>query len=535
MPIGNAMSVDFARWVVVAIALVATSPTLAWAARGGQLRLEVIDHETKEPLACRIHLTNAAKRPLKAPKAPFWHDHFVFSGSVTLKLPEGEYAFEIERGPEYRVRLGHFTMQNFSDDTKVVDLNRFVDMAAEGWWSGDLDVERPAKDLPLLMEAEDLHVVELVSWPDRQSLLPKSGAPTDPLVEFGAHRYYHLAAGRDVRPGGTLLFYNLPRKGDGSLFQAQPKKTPVPFSGAFSGEYPPQLELIIAAKQETAAWVDAQHAYSWDLPLWVASGKLDSVQLAGSNLGRKSAVTSEGSGRPRDQRLYPGTSGNGRWTEAIYYHLLNCGLRIPPTAGSGSGSVANPLGYNRMYVHVEGELTYEKWWDALRAGRAIVTNGPLIRPNVEGEMPGHVFQAQSGQEVELEIGLTLSTRDRISYLEIIKDGRLVEQVRLNDWEKTGGKLPLLKFSESGWFLIRAVTDLTETYRFATTAPYYVEIGDRPRISKASAQFFLDWVDERMQKLKLVEFENPEQRKAVLNLQESARAYWERLAAEANAR
>ncbi len=91
--------------------------------------------------------------------------------------------------------------------------------------------------------------------------------------------------------------------------------------------------------------------------------------------------------------LYPSPSGGGRWSEKIYYDLLNCGLRIPPTAGSGSGRVANPLGYNRMYVHVEGELTYEKWWDGVRAGRLVVTNGPLIRPSVEGQPPGYVFQA----------------------------------------------------------------------------------------------------------------------------------------------
>ena len=47
-----------------------------------------------------MHLTNAAKRPLKAPKVPFWHDHFAFSGTITLKLPKGEYAFVIERGME---------------------------------------------------------------------------------------------------------------------------------------------------------------------------------------------------------------------------------------------------------------------------------------------------------------------------------------------------------------------------------------------------------------------------------------------------
>jgi hypothetical protein len=499
-----------------AIAFMAGGGTPGVAGQGGQVRLEVVDRDTKRPLACRMHLTNAKQRPLKAPKVPFWHDHLVFSGSITLKLPEGQYAFEIERGPEYLVRLGHFTMQNFSDDTKVVDLKRFADMAAEGWWSGDLDVARPAKDLELLMEAEDLHVVELVTWTNRKNLLPKSSDLQNPLVRFDTNRYYHLGAGTDDRAGGRLLFFNLERPLD---------------LGGVRPEFPPQQESILAAKSQAGAWVDAPRASAWDLPVWVASGKLDSLQLANADLGRKSTLSSQTAGKPRDTGLFPGASGVGRWSETIYYHLLNCGLRIPPTAGSGSGTVSNPLGYNRMYVHVDGELTYEKWWDSLREGRVVVTNGPLIRTNVEGEMPGHVFTASAGEEIELEIGLTLSTRDRISYLEVIKNGELAEQVRLGDWEKTGGKLPLLKFSESGWFLIRAVTDLSETYRFASTGPYYVEIGDRQRISKSSAQFFLDWLDERTKNLIL---EDPDERAAVLKVHQQAREFWHTLARRANA-
>jgi hypothetical protein len=501
------------------IAIVAGGATGALAGQGGVVRLEVVDRDTREPAACRMHLTNAAKRPLKAPKAPFWHDHFVFSGSISLKLPEGEYAFEIERGPEYLVRQGHFTMQNFSNDTKVVDLKRFVNMAAEGWWSGDLNVQRPAKDLELLMDAEDLHVVQLVTWPHRKNLLPKSSPPKNPLVQFDTNRFYHLGAGADARGGGTLLIFNLPE--------------PLDLAGA-KAEYPPQQDSILAAKEREGAWVDAEKLYGWDLPAWIAGGKLDSVQLAPGILGRKSSSTSDDGGRPRDARLFPGSSGLGRWSETIYYHLLNCGLRIGPTAGSGSGTAANPLGYNRVYAHVEGELTYEKWWEALRAGRVVVTNGPLIRPNVEGELPGHVFQADSGEEVELEIGLTLSTRDRISYLEIVKDGEPVQQVRLSEWEKTGGKLPLLTFNESGWFLIRAVTDLAETYRFASTGPYYVEMGGRPRISKASAQFFLDWVDERMADVSEW-LDDSKEREAVLKHHRQARAFWQDLVERANAK
>jgi hypothetical protein len=488
----------------------------ALAGPGGQLRVEVVDRETGQPLACRMHLTNAAKRPLKAPKALFWHDHFVFSGSITLKLPKGEYAFEIERGLEYLNRLGHFTMDDFSDDTQVVDLKRFVDMAVEGWWSGDLDVERPAKDLELLMEAEDLHVVELITWPNAKSLLPKTSLSKDPLVRFDENRYYHLAAGIDSRAGGTLLFFNL--------------QQPLEMAG-FEPEFPPQQESILAAKSQPGAWIDAQKAFGWDVPLWVALGQLDSIQLANSNLARKSAVKNEAGGKPRDMLFFPGADGNGRWSERIYYHLLNCGLRIPPTAGSGSGTMPNPLGYNRVYAHVEGPFTYEKWWAALRQGRVVVTNGPLIRPTVEGQMPGHVFHADAGQELELEVGLTLSTRDRVSYLEIIKNGELAHQVRLDEWAQMGGKLPPMTFKESGWFLIRAVTSVPDTYRFATTGPYYVQIGYQPRVSKSSAQFFLDWVTERAKNLKL---KDADQREAVLKYQRQARDFWKGLVEKANA-
>jgi hypothetical protein len=518
----QSLSLRNRRWLVATagwIAILAAGAAATLAGQGGQLRLEVIDRDTKEPIACRMHLTNAAKRPLKAPKVPFFHDHFVFSGSITIKLPEGEYAFEIERGPEYLVRLGHFSMQNFSDDTKVVDLKRFVDMAADGWWSGDLHVERPAKDLELLMQAEDLHVVQLVTWPNRKNLLPKLRAPKSQLVEFDGNRYYHLGAGLDARAGGSLLFFNLDEPLD---------------LGNQKAEFPPQSEAILKAKSHERAWIDAREAYGWDLPLWIAGGQLDSIQIANSNLQRKSSATKEGSGKPRDTRLFPGSSGNGRWSEKIYYHLLDCGLRVVPTAGSGSGTVANPLGYNRLYVHVDGELTYDKWWESLRAGRVTVTNGPLLRPNVEGEMPGHVFRAPAGEQIELEIGLSLSTRDKISYLEIVKNGEIAHQVRLNEWEQTGGKLPLLNFSESGWFLIRAVTDVPETYRYATTAPYYVEIGDRPRVSKSSAQFFLDCVNERASAV-AEKLDNPREREAVTKLHDQARSYWQGMVERANAK
>ena len=82
------------------------------------------------------------RRPKKIEGYPFWADHFVFPGKITLNLPTGFYTFELERGPEYYNVTGNFTIERFADDSKEVELRRVVDMSDEGWWSGDLHLRR---------------------------------------------------------------------------------------------------------------------------------------------------------------------------------------------------------------------------------------------------------------------------------------------------------------------------------------------------------------------------------------------------------
>jgi hypothetical protein len=104
-------------------------------------------------------------------------------------------------------------------------------------------------------------------------------------------------------------------------------------------------------------------------------------------------------------------------------------------------------------------------------------------------------------------------------------------VRLEDWAKQGGHLPPVKFERSGWMLIRARTNNPQTHRFAMTGPYYVEIGYQKRVSKESAQFFLDWVHERVKLLKLTD---ETERAEVVKYHRAARDFWQKLVDEANA-
>jgi hypothetical protein len=80
-------------------------------------------------------------------------------------------------------------------------------------------------------------------------------------------------------------------------------------------------------------------------------------------------------------------------------------------------------------------------------------------------------------------------------------------------------------------LVRARTNNPKTYRFASTGPYYVEIGYQRRVSKEAAQFFHDWVYERAGRIKL---DDSGQKQEVLEYHKRARDFWKQKLAEANA-
>lgn len=475
MPRLSILTVFAVLWLLTAIQ--------ATAAGNGELTLNVIDQDTGKPLACRLHLRNEKDRPQRVSKAPFWHDHVAIDGTAKLKLPRGVYHFEIERGPEYLVRNGYFIVENQAKDEKVVDLKRSVNMSDEGWWSGDLNIHRPTREIELLMRAEDLHVGGLITWDNKKSDWADREPSPEPALLFDNDRFYTLMAGEDAGPGGTLAFFNL----------RQP-----PATAGKAADLKASLEALQAARGESNAWIDATAPTALDLPLWLGTGRIDSIGIANAQM-RRGDVKEDASGRQRDKQLLAGTQGIGLWSQEIYYHALNCGLRLPPSAGSGSGEATNPVGYNRVYVWMgQDDFSYDGWWEAFRQGRVMVTNGPLMRPFANGQPPGSVFR-ENDDEFTAEINFNISFREPIRYFELVQDGRVVNSVSFDELSNSG-KLPLLKFSQSGWFLLRAVSEVEETFRFGSSAPWYVEIGDERRISRRSAQFFLDGLDERRRQL-----------------------------------
>jgi len=554
----NAISPPWRRivifWIMGPILLMA-APLLA---APGVLQLTVTDQKTGDPVAAQMRLVNQSRRVVRLPNLARDGEWMLVDGEATLRLPIGTYQFEIRRGLEYKRAVGHFVIDSKAEDQHAVALPRFVDMRQEGWYSSDM-LTALSQALPLRMRASDLHFAAPIVQDNR-------GRPDDAAAALQRTRQRltgaQLTGGHVIGDGAildrrstsvSLLFGAGPGRGRARTIELPPSKNALPTAYQWVRDLLHENESEAGDVRETDTELNpegregahdqvepttALHTSSasggmhlflsrvshWDLPIWVALAPVHSVGLLHDRVfaGQAEARTAD---YPHDAVLYPEPEGTARWAQQIYFQLLETGLRIAPTAATGFNSAGQPLGTNRVYVQCENGFSNEEWWDGMRAGRVVVTNGPLLRVRANGEYPGYRFQAPDGETVRLELIVQLSTAQKVQYLEVIQNGRPVQQVRLEDWVAKRGQLPPVVFEESGWFLMRAVVDDPEPqYRAAITGPFYVEIGAEPRISRQACKFFLDWVYQRARRVKLPD---PKQKRALLTQHRDARDFWQR--------
>ncbi len=498
------------QFVGTLLLLSLTCPVLI-AVELGEIDLTVVDAETNETIAARLRISDSRGRPPRIRDVPRLGNDVSFNDTLTFKLKPGHYHFTIDHGPHYQQRVGRLEVNRDGFDQKTVTLPRFVNVQEEGYFSGDLLITRDQEDTELLMNVEDLDMIARPSW--------------SPGVAFSS-----IAAKRDraVHSEETVRDYSatLLESDGGRLLLGN---VPSPIVPTDFAEGP--LAFATEAKAISNTHLAVLDPWGWDTPLLVAHGYVDSIAIMGDALrldGDKNSVQ----GYVLDSSRFQGQHAAGRYAEHIFFQLLNCGIKIAPSAFSNSGDVKNPPGFNRVYVSCGQDFSAETWWKNLATGNSVVSNGPVLRALANGEKPGHVFKSDA-DEFTLELTANLATRQKVEYLEIVKDGRAVQEVRLDKWAKAGGHLPLITFKESGWCLVRAYAPSEENYRCAVTAPFFVELHEQTRVSKKSAQFFADWVLERAKQLRKMKLPKDELRNRIKQ-QKFAHEFWNGLVAEATA-
>jgi hypothetical protein len=516
------VATSFRTTTLILFAVGLLAPAAAQPASDEPQRLQInVNDRSGNPVPCRIHLSDSAGNPQRAQGQPFWNDHFTCSGRVAIDLPAGIYRYEIEHGPCFQRRHGNIEVETGTSNELDVVLSPLIDLRRDGWYGGDLHVHRPVDEMENLMRAEDLDFASVITWWNNRNAWRDTDPPRQTTRRFDGHRIYNVMAGEDEREGGALLFLGL--------------RKPLDLS-ASSREVPSPMRFVTEARQRTTkVWIDIEKPFWWDVPTWLASGQMNSIGIANNHMGRSEMLANEAWGRPRDAERLPPPRGNGYWTQEIYYQMLDSGLRLPPSAGSASGVLPNPVGYNRVYVHLDdGEaFTRQSWFAALARGRAFVTNGPLLIARAGGHLPGHQFRVTDRTAHRIALDISLTSLDRVEALQVIQNGAVTATLPCDAARQQRHRVEI-QLDRPGWFLVRAITDLPHTFRFASTAPWFVaSSSDDTRISQSACRFFLDWTRQRIDRIES-NVSELQARQAVLRPHRQAEAFWQQRRGQANA-
>jgi hypothetical protein len=159
-----------------------------------------------------------------------------------------------------------------------------------------------------------------------------------------------------------------------------------------------------------------------------------------------------------------------------------------------------PLGYGRVYVHLDGPFTVDDWIAGLAAGRSFVTTGPMLPTTLDGRPPGHRFRFPDGAARTFRVaGEALSARP-LERIEVIVDGEVVRRVTPANRPGADGGFAS-PFAEevtveaSAWIAVRCFeTQPDGRVRFAHTGPFHVEMAGEPVRPRRRE---VDWFVARM--------------------------------------
>jgi hypothetical protein len=391
-------------------------------------------------------------------------------GACEIALPAGRLLVEATKGPEF-VPVRQEVDLTPGKLALRFNVERWIDLRKEGWHSGDCRAHFLTPHAALLEgAAEDLAIVNLLI---EECRLPSFDEETDAFRGL-APAIPNIVAFSGQRPvleiPGHLVAANSHNRhallGSVSLLNCH---RPV---------YPLRCDDAEGWDDWTLAdWCDQCHRKG-GLVIWTEtdwSNYRYGERFADLVLGKIDALELDLPGGPGEGELY---DQSGVWQEC-----LNSGFRIPLVGSSGKYSNSQVLGSVRTYAQTgsDEQLTYGKWIEAIRAGRTVVTSGPLIRFTVNGLPPGSTVHLT--ENATLHVRADVHSPVAYEYLEIVSGGEVVKSVNPNVHTDEAHLEFELALSASTWLAARcrgrAQAQPDSLKWLALTSPVYVEHARRP--------------------------------------------------------
>lgn len=430
------------------------------------------------PTAGRIYITDAAARPHLIESAVTFtrrgESHSLIDGLASAALPPGRYTIRAEKGVEFLPVEKSVTITAAPARVEL-DVPRFVDLNARGWYSGDMHIHRNPEEMPLAARAEHLNILPVIT---RHVGGDRPAPPPFPAANIQRVDATHFVTLQNqeverLRTGhGAVLFLNAP----------EPFEKDVPLL------WPPDAEFCRRARRQ-GAFIDGEKPIWKNVPVNAAFGLLDAIGVVNNHFHPHDVMLEAESygAMERGDDKYRTPAGFALWMMDLYYRLLNCGFRLPVSAGSASGVMGSWPGYERVYVHLSGEFSVAQWFRDLKAGRSFGTNGPLLLVTLNGKPPGAEVPWQHPLTAELEIELL--SQHPVERIEIVANGSVARTIPLG--AASFHDRVRIQVDRPGWLAVRCFEPAAGTIRYAHTSPFYFPQNGRLPVVKPDA---LRWAD-----------------------------------------
>jgi len=452
-------------------------PTVEPGPDASLLVVHIIDSETNETTTATACVNEAAQEPDNDPyqkfslrqsgnrhKGPIQYRllnyYFYTDGKFEVRVPPGNVTLEIMKGYEYRSRLVQITVGKRDTVALEIRLEKAINMKSQGWFSGDTHIHMDrtgANDDTLLTitSAKNIQYAYLLAMntdgydQDRtySGWGQKKGIGDGSVYQKGA---YYISSGQEYRTS-TL----------GHVTIIMPDEY-VPGVGKTNDvDLGPSLGVIGDQTHDLNGFIGLAHGgYNHqEADGLLLDDKMDFLELL--QFGGYRSLGLDG-----------------------WYDFLNIGFRIP-IVGACDFPYTRELGSEITYAWSEETPTPRTFASQLAEGKSFATSGPMLFLEVDSKKPGEIFNFPTGTETSLDVQINVeSPLYPVRYVELIKDGQVVERMQFSDLNESCQLNAKLKITKSCWVAARTYAEAgTEAH----TNPVYIYVGNNLPFNHDSAR------------------------------------------------
>ncbi|HET8548157.1 MAG TPA: CehA/McbA family metallohydrolase, partial [Bryobacteraceae bacterium] len=433
----------------------------------------------------------------------------------SLALPPGNYTVEYSRGPEYKKKTQTLKVTDDSPHTMTFRLERWIDPAKLGWFSGDHHIhaagcahyERPTEgvypeDMMRHVTGEDLKIGSVLTWGPGWYFQKTFFEGKDNKVSTLDHKIRY-----DVEVSGH------PSSHTGHLLLLRLKEHDYPGTKRIE-EWPSWGMPILRWGKKQGAVVGYTHS-GWGLSL--KEEKLPSLEMPPfDGIGANEYVVTVTHGLTD---VISAVDTPYAWELNVWYHTLNVGYRTRISGETDFPCIyGERVGLGRSYVR-QVKLDYDDWVQGLKEGRNYASDGKshLIDFRVNGIEMGSDKDVELSAPGRVKITAKVSAYLEETPMESIRSLRYdqkpywdIERARIGNTRKVpvelivngqavgrqeltaDGSLRDIEFTasieRSSWIALRILPS-------SHTNPIWVTMDKKPvRASRRSADWLLKAVD-----------------------------------------